>query len=124
MAICWTTALDDDDDGVSYGRPGRCTIRIADGVVGMLASEQQIRSEEIRRPRCIDHIEIIVRRKRVYVRVYPLVVYRRGCGDGRSMVVASVATRTVDFAMRDDFGKSRSCYSSRAPGTTGEVARL
>ena len=56
-----------------------------DGVVGMLASEQQIRSEEIRRPRCIDRIEVIVRRKRVYVRVYPLVVYRRGCGDGRSM---------------------------------------
>lgn len=61
--MCWTTAL--DDDGVSYGRPGRCA--------------------SIRRPRCIDRMEVIVRRKRVYVRVYPLVVYRRGCGDGRSM---------------------------------------
>lgn len=44
LVLCWTAAL--DDDGVSYGRPGRCTICIVDGVVGMLASEQQIWSEE------------------------------------------------------------------------------
>ena len=45
LVICWTIAL--ENDGVSYGRPGRRTIRIVDGVVGMLASEQQIWSEEV-----------------------------------------------------------------------------
>ncbi len=40
-----------------------------DGIVRMLAPEQQIWSDEIRCPRCVDNIEVIESRERINLRV-------------------------------------------------------
>ena len=55
--------------GVAAGQLGRLTKCIVDGVVGMLAPEQQIWSGEIRCPGCVDGIEVIVGRERAGIRV-------------------------------------------------------
>ena len=115
------TAL--ENNGVSYGRPARRTIRIVDGVVGMLASEQQIWSEEVRCPGCIDRIEVIIYRKRVHVRVYPFVVRRRWCGNGRS--IGCCENHYEDGGFRD--ARCRGLIVgpvSRAHCTTDEVHNL
>ena len=50
----------------------------------MFAPEQQIWSDEIRCPGCIDDVDVIICRHRVDVRIQPLIFWRRWSGDGRS----------------------------------------
>ena len=75
-----------DNDQVSRG-PGRLTISIVDGVAGVLAPKQQERTDEIRRPGCVDRVEVVVRRDGVGIRVQPFV--GRGGRGGKSCCTGS-----------------------------------